>query len=138
MSDTESNTIENQFKTVQDSLTSITGKTKELMESIRILQKTCKQEEKQAKHKKKKVQAKLKLSKDLEKFLSVEQGTKLTKAEVMKAVSSYIKENKLQLEDNKRRFKPNKKLHTVFGMSPKTNLTFVEINKHVSSHLTKE
>ena len=54
MSDTESNTIENQFKTVQDSLTSITGKTKELMESIRILQKTCKQEEKQAKHKKKK------------------------------------------------------------------------------------
>jgi chromatin remodeling complex protein RSC6 len=137
MSDTESNAIENQFKTVQDSLTSITGKTKELMESIKILQRTCKQEEKLAKHKKKKVQTKLNLSKDLEKFLSVEHGTKLTKAEVMKAVSSYIKDNNLQLEDNKRRFKPNKKLHSVFGMSPKTNLTFVEINKHVSSHLSK-
>ena len=137
MSDTENNTIENQFKIVQDNLTNITGKTKELIESIRILQRNCKQEEKLAKHKKKKVQAKLNLSKDLEKFLSVEHGTKLTKAEVMKAVSSYIKENKLQLEDNKRRFKPNKKLHTVFGMSPKSNMTFVEINKHVSSHLSK-
>ena len=136
MSDTD-HTIESHFKTVYDNLMSITSRTKELQESVRILQKACKQEEKQARSKKKKVQAKLSLSKDLEKFLSVAHGTKLTKAEVMKGVSTYIKENNLQLESNKRKFKPNSKLQKVFGMSTKTDLTFVEINKHVSGHLSK-
>ena len=77
------------------------------------------------------------MSKDLENFLSLEKGTQLTKAEVMKGISKYIKEKNLQLSENKRQFKPDKKLHKVFGMDTKQPLTFVEIGGHISSHLTK-
>ncbi len=130
-------TIEQQFKNVFEEFTNISKRTKDLQESIRILQKTCKNAEKQVKTQKKKVQVPLNLSQDLEKFLGVEKGTQLTKAEVMKAVSDYIKSNDLQIKENRRKFKPNKQLNKIFGMNVKDSLTFVEINKHVSSHLTK-
>ena len=55
----------------------------------------------------------------------------------MKGISKYIKEKNLQLSENKRQFKPDKKLHKVFGMDTKQPLTFVEIGGHISSHLTK-
>ena len=136
MSDSTS-TIDQQFKNLFDELTNVTKKTKDLQETFRILQKTCRNAEKQAKTHKKKVQVPLTLSGDLEKFLGVSKGTQLTKAAVMKGVSDYIKTNNLQLEENRRKFKPNKQLNKIFGMSTSQSLTFVEINKHVSSHLTK-
>jgi len=130
-------TIEQQFKNVFDEFSNISKRTKDLQDSIRILQKVCKNAEKQVKIQKKKVQVPLNLSQDLEKFLGVTKGTQLTKAEVMKGVSEYIKNNDLQIKENRRKFKPNKHLHKIFGMDVKDSLTFVEINKHVSSHLTK-
>ena len=132
-----SSTIDQQFKNLFDELTNINKKTKDVQDTIKILQKTCRNAEKQAKSLKKKVPVPLNLSNDLQKFLGVSKGTKLTKAEVMKGVSDYIKTNNLQIEENRRKFKPNKQLHKVFGMCTKDSLTFVEINKHVSSHLTK-
>ena len=93
---TTSEIIEQQFKNVFDELSNFTKRTKELQENIRLLQKTCKSAEKSAKSKKKKEQVKLNLSKELEKFLNVNHGTQMTKAEVMKGVSSYIKSNNLQ------------------------------------------
>ena len=129
-------TLSLQFKTLFEEMSSISKRTKELHENLKLIQKTCKQAEKQSK-KKKRNQTKNSLSKDLENFLSVEQGTHLTKAEVMKGISKYIKEKNLQLSENKRQFKPDKKLHKVFGMDTKQALTFVEIGGHISSHLTK-
>ena len=130
--------LEQQFKNVSDELTSISKRTREIQDNFRILQKTIRSAEKQVKQNKKKSQVKMHLSSSLEKFLSVDKGTLLTKAEVMKGVSEYIKSNNLQCEENKRRFRPNKQLHKIFGMNTKESLTFVEINKHVSSHLSKE
>jgi len=70
--------------------------------------------------------------------LSVDNGTKLTKAEVMKQVSTYIKEKDLQIKLDKRKFKPNKELSKIFGIAKNPpQMTFVEINKYVSHHLTK-
>ncbi len=128
--------IDTQFKSLYDELSSMSKKTREIQDSVKTLQKVCKQAEKQSK-KKKKNQTKNTLSDDLEKFLSVEHGTQLTKAEVMKGISKYIKEKNLQLAENKRQFKPDKKLHKVFGMDTKQPLTFVEIGGHISNHLTK-
>lgn len=128
--------IDTQFKTLFEELTTITKRTKELHDGLKGIQKTCKLAEKQSK-KKKRNQTKNSLSKDLEQFLSVEQGTHLTKAEVMKGISKYIKDKNLQLAENKRQFKPDKKLHKMFGMDVKQPLTFVEIGGHISSHLTK-
>ena len=130
--------LEQQFKNVSDELVSITKRTREIQDNFKILQRTIRSAERQVKLNKKKTQVKMHLSASLEKFLSVDKGTLLTKAEVMKGVSEYIKSNNLQCEENKRRFRPNKQLHKIFGMNTKDSLTFVEINKHVSSHLSKE
>lgn len=130
--------LDQQFKNVSDELASITKRTREIQDNFKILQRTIRSAERQVKLNKKKTQVKMHLSSSLEKFLSVDKGTLLTKAEVMKGVSEYIKSNNLQCEENKRRFRPNKQLNKIFGMNTKDSLTFVEINKHVSSHLSKE
>jgi chromatin remodeling complex protein RSC6 len=108
-----------------------------IQESIKGLQKTFRIVDKRNKEKKKRPQAQLCLSKALENFLSVDHGTKLTKAQVMKNISTYIKEKDLQVQENKRQFVPNKELSKIFGIKKATSMTFVEINKHVSHHLTK-
>ena len=129
-------TVNAQFKSLSDDLHEMVSRTKQLQESLKSLQKTCKMAEKQSK-KKNTVQSKNTLSKELEKFISVEHGTQLTKAEVMKGVSKYIKDKKLQLSENKRQFKADKTMQKIFGMDVKKPLTFVEIGGHISGHLTK-
>ncbi len=134
---TVNDTVTAQFGEVFESLSDITTRTKSLADSFKTLQRTLKQASKQARTTQNKNQEPMNLSKDLEKFLTVEHGTKLTKAEVMRSVSSYIKTKGLQLEENKRKFKPDTKMSKLFAMNKNTEFTFVEINKHVSSHLTK-
>ena len=129
--------LDSNFLNLTNQINDLNKRTREIQENFKILQKTFKTAEKSAKHKKKKVQNKHTLTPNLEKFLKVEHGVQMTKAEVMKAVSEYIKTKKLQLEDNKRKFLPDNKLAKIFSMNTKQPLTFVEINKHVSVHLTK-
>ena len=136
---TPSSLIDAQFKSLQDNLLAFSKNVKSLQEEVKQLQKTCKQIEKQSRMKKKRPQLKMAVDKDLSKFLNLAGTNQLTKAEVMKQVSTYIKENNLQLKNDKRKFKPNKDLCKLFGMkvSGAKDMTFVEINKHVSQHLTK-
>ena len=115
----------------------MTKTTRLLQDQLKSLQRVVRQSNKSNKIKKKRPQVKMALSKDLEKFLSLDKGTTLTKAEVMKSVSNYIKEKNLQVQEDKRRFLPNKELSKIFGIKGKANnMTFVEINKHVSHHLS--
>ena len=129
--------IDTEFKSVLETLSGFAKQTRSLSDQVRILQKSCKLAEKQTKANKKKPQTPMSLSKVLSTFLSVAPDTQLTKAQVMKSISEYIKTNNLQVESNKRKFVPNKQLQKTFGMKAKAELTFVEINKHVSGHLTK-
>jgi chromatin remodeling complex protein RSC6 len=130
-------TINTQFTELFTSLSTFNTNTKQLQNDLKILQRTVKGAARNVKISKKRTQDKLNLSVDLEKFLSVDHGTKLTKAEVMKSVAGYIKTNNLQLKDDKRKFSPNKQMTKIFSMKPTAQLTFVEINKHVSCHLSK-
>jgi chromatin remodeling complex protein RSC6 len=134
--------INTHFKSLQQNLLLISKTTKSLGDELKNIQKTLRQSDKQSKQKKKTPQVKLNLSSELTKFLSVDNDIKLTKADVMKQISSYIKTKDLQIKEDKRRFKPNKELSKIFGLkatksSPLPNLTFVEINKYVSQHLSK-
>ena len=119
-------------------LTSLSKNVKSCQDDLKGVYRTFRQLDKQSRQRKKKPQAQLSLSKELEKFLRLDQGTKATKAEVMKKISSYIKEKNLQVQTDKRKFLPNKELSKIFGVKKPQNMTFVEINKHVSQHLTKE
>lgn len=131
-------TINTHFNTIHSSLSLMVKETKGLQEEMKLIQKNLRQNDKINKYKKKKPQIKLCLSNELENFLSVDNGTKLTKAEVMKQVSTYIKTKDLQIKVDKRKFKPNKELSKIFGITKNApQMTFVEINKYVSHHLSK-
>jgi len=130
-------TIDTQFSTLLGTISSQSKEVKSLQDELRGIHRTFRVLEKQTRQRKKKPQAKLSLSKDLEKFLSLDHGTMATKAEVMKMISTYIKEKNLQVQTDKRKFLPNKELSKIFGVKKPQNMTFVEINKHISHHLTK-
>ncbi len=130
-------TIDMLYKSLYDELSLAGKQVKTLQEGLKSIQKEFKLLDKQNKIKKKRPQVELNLSKDLENFLSVEHGTKLTKAAVMKSISSYIKEKNLQVVENRRQFIPNKELSKIFKIKKAHSMTFVEINKHVSHHLSK-
>tara|TARA_B110000285_G_C14896057_1_gene500914 strand:- start:47 stop:490 length:444 start_codon:yes stop_codon:yes gene_type:complete len=132
-----SETLDTQFSTLLTQISTYSKDLKTMQDDLKGIHKTFKQLDKQSRQRKKKPQAQLYLSKELEKFLSLDHGTKATKAEVMKKISTYIKEKNLQIQTDKRRFLPNKELSKIFGVKKPQNMTFVEINKHVSQHLTK-
>ena len=130
-------TLDSQFSELLTQLTSLSKNVKSCQDDLKGVYRTFRQLDKQSRQRKKKPQAQLSLSKELEKFLRLDHGTKATKAEVMKMISSYIKEKNLQVQTDKRKFLPNKELSKIFGVKKPQNRTFVEINKHVSHHLTK-
>ena len=130
-------TLDTQFSDFYGQISTFSKSIKVAQDDLKSLYRTFKQVDKQTRQRKKKPQAKLSVSKDLAKFLSLESGTHTTKAEVMKMISSYIKEKNLQEQTDKRRFTPNKELSKIFGVKKPKDMTFVEINKHVSHHLTK-
>ena len=129
--------LDNGFKSLYTELSSASKQVREIQDGLRALQKSFRAVDKHNKQKKKRPQAQLSLSKALETFLSVEHGTKLTKSEVMKDISSYTKEKNLQVQENKRQFVRNKELSKIFNIKKPHSMTFVEINKHVSHHLSK-
>ena len=129
-------TIDTAFKTLNTQLLDMSKSTRGLQDELKSLHKTIKQNDKSFRTKVKRPQTKMNLSKDLEIFLSLDKGTLLTKAEVMKSVSTYIKEKNLQIQEDKRKFLPNKELSKIFGIKKPQNMTFVEINKHVTQHLS--
>lgn len=130
-------TLDTQFSDLYTQVNTTSKSLRSMQDDLKALYRTFRQVDKLSRQRKKKPQAKLSLSSDLEKFLSLEKGTHATKAEVMKMISTYIKEKNLQVQTDKRKFLPNKELSKIFGVKKPQNMTFVEINKHVSHHLTK-
>jgi len=130
-------TLDSLYRGIYEELAVAGKQVKSIQESLKSLNREFRTLDRQNKQKKKRPQTPLSLSKDLEKFLSIQHGTKLTKAEVMKSISTYIKEKNLQVAENKRQFVPNKQLAKIFGIKNPHSMTFVEINKHVSHHLSK-
>ena len=60
-----------------------------------------------------------------------------TRQVMMKAVSQYIKDKKLQLEDNRKSWKADKTLVKLFGLDAKKQYTFMNINGLLSRVVPK-
>ena len=65
-------------------------------DQLKALQKSCRQVEKKTRVKKKRPQESMTLSAELSKFLSQKKDVQMTKADVMKQISGYIKKENLQ------------------------------------------
>ena len=105
-----------QFKSISEQAGSLSKATRGVQDSLKSLQRAFRTLDKQSRRSKKRPQAKLNMSNELENFLSVDHGTQMTKAEVMKSISNYIKEKDLQIATDRRKFLPNKELSKIFGM----------------------
>ena len=79
-------TLDTQFASLLGTITTYSKDVRTLQDQLKGIHKTFRQLDKQTRQRKKKPQAKLFLSKELEKFLSLDHGTKATKAEVMKRI----------------------------------------------------
>jgi chromatin remodeling complex protein RSC6 len=129
--------IDAHFKELYTQLNTFSKQARSIQDDLKSLQRATKAADKTIRAKKRRPQEKLNISASLSKFLGVESSAQLSKAEVMKQISSYIKEKNLQNAADRRRFKPNKELCKIFNVTKPTNITFVEINKLVSHHMTK-
>lgn len=68
---------------------------------------------------------------ELAEFMILKDNT-TTRQDIIRSISKYVKDNKLQKTENKREFIIDAKLSKLLGLKPNTNLTFLGINKHIS------
>tara|TARA_B100000242_G_C43052972_1_gene492089 strand:+ start:2545 stop:3018 length:474 start_codon:yes stop_codon:yes gene_type:complete len=81
------------------------------------------------------------VTKEMEKFLTSHGVDKneagYTRQVMMKAVSAYIKDKQLQLQDNRKSWKADKTLAKLFNLDPKSHYTFMNINGLLSRVVPK-
>jgi len=134
--------IDTAFKNLQQNLSGLHKLSKDMTDELKSLQKAIRVADKSRnKNRVKKPQSKMNVDKKLLTFLGHDNSVQLTRAEVMKQISTYVKEKDLQVQTDKKRFKPNANLSKLFNITVKSvkpeGMTFVEINKYISQYLTK-
>tara|TARA_B100001287_G_scaffold269128_1_gene266220 strand:- start:1105 stop:1539 length:435 start_codon:yes stop_codon:yes gene_type:complete len=77
------------------------------------------------------------ISKELSDFLNIPSDTKISRTDVTKQISDYIKSNNLQNENDKTEIIPNEKLIKLIGNDHNDKLTFFSIQKLLNKHFIK-
>jgi chromatin remodeling complex protein RSC6 len=111
---------------------------------IRDLEKLVKKEKK-AKDKKKEDPTKNKkgfakpidVTKELCDFLNKEDGTKMARTDVTKALIEYIKENNLKSIENGQIIHPDEKLKILLGVGENEEVTYFTLQKYMNKHFIK-
>ena len=120
---------------------------KEARQSKYEIKKVMKSVEKKFKSKKRKVDPNREpsgfakpalLSDELCKFLKLDKGSKMARTEVTQKVNEYIKANKLQNQDNKKKILPDKVLSNLLKVTDKDDLTYFSMQKYLKDHFPKE
>ena len=120
---------------------------KEARQSKYDIKKVIKSVEKKFKSKKRKVDPNREpsgfakpalLSDELCKFLKLEKGSKMARTEVTQKVNEYIKTNKLQNQDNKKKISPDKVLTDLLKIKDKDDLTYFSMQKYLKDHFPEE
>jgi chromatin remodeling complex protein RSC6 len=78
-----------------------------------------------------------KLSDALCDFLGVEKGTELARTDVTRRINTYIKENNLQDQQDKRNIHPDTKLSKVLTMKAGDKLTFFNLQTYLKSNFIR-
>lgn len=76
-----------------------------------------------------------KISNELADFLGKERGTEMARTDVSREINKYIKINNLQDSENKRIINPDEKLSTLFKLNNNDELTYFNLQRHISPHL---
>jgi chromatin remodeling complex protein RSC6 len=76
-----------------------------------------------------------KISDKLSVFLGIEKGTEMSRVNVTREINKYIRLNNLQDKQNKFIINPDTKISTLFGLNNRDELTHLNIQKYIGSHL---
>lgn len=74
------------------------------------------------------------ISKEMQKFTGIESKL-VSRVEVTKAICTYVKDNNLQLQTDRRQFTPDEKLAKLLGTS--APLTYYDLQKYIQHHFVK-
>ncbi len=77
------------------------------------------------------------ISKELAKFLGVDEGTKMARTDVTKMITSYVKEHSLQATDNGRKIVPDAKLKALLNVTDGDEVTYFNLQKFMKHHFVK-
>ena len=77
------------------------------------------------------------ISKDLAKFLGVDESTKMARTDVTKMITAYVKDNKLQAPNNGRKIIPDKKLMALLNCKANDDVTYFNLQKYMKPHFIK-
>ena len=138
-----------QFEDVISGLNMVKGHITSLQNTIRQLEKDVKKQMKGLKKEAIKSKNKgnrspsgfakpSKVTKELCEFMNRSEGSEIARTEVTKALVSYIKENKLENELNRKIIMPDNKLKFLLGLEDGQELTFFNIQKYMNKHFVKD
>lgn len=77
------------------------------------------------------------ISTELCNFLGKPDGTEMARTEVTKYLTTYIKENELQDQANRRRILPDDKLTKLLNLQPADEVTYFNLQKYMKVHFPK-
>ena len=73
-------------------------------------------------------------------FLGVERGTQLSRTEVTRKVTAYIREKNLQIAENRRSFVPDTGLQDILGplqeVDKEKGFTYFNLQRYITPHIT--
>ena len=78
-----------------------------------------------------------KISKELCKFMELPENSEIARTEVTKYIIQYIKEHKLEKEDERKVILPDKKLEKLLKSKKKDSVTYFNIQKFMNKHFIK-
>lgn len=79
----------------------------------------------------------IQVSTELNNFFSNEKDTLMSRTEVTRKFTAYIKENKLQDPENGRKIHPDPKLKALLRIQDGEELTFFNLQRYMSPHFSK-
>jgi len=79
----------------------------------------------------------VKVSKELQDFMKLNDGDKVARTEVTKYLSSYIKQHNLKSQENGRVIVPNKELGNLLGANDDETITFFNLQRFMNKHFIK-
>lgn len=78
------------------------------------------------------------LSDELYEFLDLEKGTKVPRKDVTRMINTYIKNNELRDEADRRTIRPNAALHKIFRSTDADEISYFNLQKFMKHHFLKE
>ena len=145
----ETNSIFNEFENIINSLSQFRIQINTIQQQVKNVEKNVKKQMKTLQSQVNKNKNKgnknpsgfatpTKITKELCAFMNKEEGTKIARTEVTSALSSYIKENNLQNQSNKKFILPDEKLKSLLGLTDDDKLTYFTLQKYMNKHFINE